>query len=1028
MTPATFVAKWSRVDLPERAASQEHFIDLCRLLGQPTPAEHDATGAEYAFEKGVEVVAGASKGAKGDRGFADVWWKGKFGWEYKRKDKYKTLDEAYRQLLQYREALESPPLLIVSDIGRTEIHTNFTGTKKEIHSIALADMDQPRSLDLLRRVFNDPDSFRPKVTAERVTQDVAKHLGVLAQALRDRGHDPHVAAHFLMKCMFCLFAEDVLLLPKDLFKTLLEKYHNRPKDLTPRLTALFDAMRTGGAFGTEDIAWFNGGLFDKDPALELTETEIGLLIVAAAQEWGSVEPAIFGTLFERSLDPAKRSQIGAHYTSRADILLVIEPVIMEPLRLEWGQVQDGVAKLLEKRRDAAAKAKMDKKAKSAVTKATQAIEHVLQEFTARLSSLRVLDPACGSGNFLYVAIQRLLDLEKEVITFAARPEIALGLLPRVRPTQLLGIEINPYAAELAQVVIWIGYLQWMRENGFKPPSDPVLASLTTIENRDAILTIGNYGVPLPRPAEWPKADFIIGNPPFAGRGTKRGLLTKAFGDKYVDTLNAAYEGYLKAGADLCCYWFELAHRQVAEDRGVRAGLLATQGIRGGTNNEVLERICASGRIFWAEADRDWVLDGATVHVSMVGFDVGGGTRPLLDGIEVEVIHPDLTTGTNATETIELEENEGWAFQGVIPLGPFDMDAELAIRMLEDRGNPNDKPNSDVLRWWANGEDFLDSRSVRFVLDFNDMSLEKASNYAAPFKYAHDVILPERQKGETTEAVNTYWRLWRARPKLRKAIASRCPSRFIVVPRVSKHQVFAWADARTLPSDATVAIATESVWVFGLLHSSIHNLWAGRKGTQLREEESGRRYSHTFTFNTFPFPWPLGREPRGADAVVRPVEGSAAALHEAREGWLNPPEWIAPIAARVDSATRFADVPEAARPLIRHSAIMAAAAHDSRLTRRTLTNLYNERPTWLRLAHEKLDRAVLAAYAAIDPEGGWDESWAEVWTETGAGQPFPAGHAMAGRRAEVEERVLANLLRLNQERGKPKTPGCPHPPG
>jgi REP element-mobilizing transposase RayT len=260
LTPAAFIAKWSRVTLSERSASQQHFIDLCRLLGQPAPAEHDATGAEYAFEKGVAVTDGASRGAKGGSGYADVWWRGKFGWEYKRKDKYGDLCDAYRQLCQYREALDNPPLLVVSDITRTEIHTNFTGTAKQVHVVLLKDFDKPESLALFRRLFTNPESFRPTVTPEKVTEEVAKSIASLARSLQSRGHEPHAAAHFLMKCMFCLFAEDVNLLPNKLFSRLLTVWHNQPSELAARLTELFDKMRTGGAFGSERIAWFNGGL------------------------------------------------------------------------------------------------------------------------------------------------------------------------------------------------------------------------------------------------------------------------------------------------------------------------------------------------------------------------------------------------------------------------------------------------------------------------------------------------------------------------------------------------------------------------------------------------------------------------------------------------------------------------------------------------------------------------------------------------------------------------------------------------
>jgi hypothetical protein len=1015
MNPAQFVSKWQRVDLPERAASQEHFLDLCRLLGQPTPAEHDATGAEYAFEKGVEVSSGASKGSKGDRGFADVWWKGKFGWEYKRKDKYKTLDDAYRQLLQYREALESPPLLIVSDIARIEIHTNFTGTRKDIHVIHLAEMAEPRALDLLRRAFTSPESFRPTLTAEKVTQEVAKRLGQIAAALNKRGHNPHDTAHFLMKCMFCLFAEDVSLLPNKLFKALLEKFHHRPADLTKRLNDLFAAMRTGGAYGNDDIAYFNGGLFDDKPALPLEESEIGNLILAAAQDWGSVEPAIFGTLFERSLDPSKRSQIGAHYTSRDDILLVVEPVVMAPLRREWSDVQSKVESLLEKRR-AAKSAKTKKREQEIIREADAAIAAAIESFLHRLASVTILDPACGSGNFLYVAIQQLLNLEKEVITFAARPEIALGLFPHIRPTQLRGIEINPYAAELAQVVIWIGYLQWMRDNGFQAPRNPILENLSTIENRDAILKTDKNGEPLPHAAEWPEADFIIGNPPFLG-GSR---IWKSLGTVYRDVLWDAYN--LSGFSDLCCYWFELARRRVAARAAskakpsVRVGLLATQAIRGGVNREVLDRIAREGGIFNAWSDRDWVLDGAQVHVSIIAFDDGTEKTLMLNGSSKNEIHSDLTAGSNLTGVKPLCENESITFSGTKKSGSFNVPFSIAIELLKSPTNPNGRRNDDVVRPWLSG-DYLNRRwSGKWIIDFGvDASIEEASGYDSPFAHVERFVKPKRLKDKRDRRRKTWWLHAETAPGLRRAVAPL--DRYVAVLRVSKHRFYRWATSSFLPDDGVFIFARSDDYFFGMLHSSVHELWSRRKGTQLREADSGSRYTPTSTFVTFPLPWPPGKENTKHPAYAA-IAAAAKDLNDQRERWLNPPEWLDPIAQRIDAADDFADVPKDARHLIRHSAIMAAAAADPRLKKRTLTNLYNERPTWLRLAHEKLDRAVLAAYAAVDPDSGWDEDWAEVWVESGAGQPLPKDHALTERRTDVDQRVLATLLRLNQLRSAP----------
>lgn len=1038
MTPAEFIAKWSRTSLPERAASQEHFIDLCRLLGQPTPAEHDATGAEYTFEKGVAVTDAASAGSKGHYGFADVWWRGKFAWEYKRKDKYADLREAYRQLCQYREALENPPLLVVSDIARTEIHTNFTGTAKCVHEIALADLDRPERLGLLRRVFTDPESLRPDVSKEAVTKEAAEQIGLIAQSLQQRGHDPHTAAHFLMKCMFCLFAEDVGLLPGDLFTTLLDKWKDAPADLTDLLTDLFGRMRTGGAFGTERIAWFNGGLFDESPALPLSAPEVGELLVAARKDWSSVEPAIFGTLFERSLDPSKRAQIGAHYTSRQDILLVVEPVVMAPLRRRWQQVQGEVDKQLARRR----KYRTDRTKK----KAEQAISGILYGFLDYLGGLRILDPACGSGNFLYVAIQQLLDLEKEVITYAARPDIGLGgMLPTVRPTQLHGIEINPYAAELAQVVIWIGYLQWMQENGFNVPRDPILEPLETIECRDAILSFDETPqtyqaagkdpdeLKKGQPARWPDAHFIIGNPPFLGS-----KLFRQYGldDAYLNGLFHAYE--LPNTSDLCCYWFERARQQIEvaqrddlgawgrgpwglggwggdRARNVRAGLLATQGIRGGANRTVLKRTKNTGDIFMAWSDRQWILDGAAVHVSIVGFDDGTEGTRALDGASPSRINPDLTSDVATGEAHVLKENSSLAFQGPVKIGKFDIDCQTARRFLGCPANPGGYHNPDVLRRWINGQAITRRAPGFWIVDFAKLPQATAALYEAPFEYTTAHVKPQRDKNRRAWRRENWWLFGEPNPNMRRLLAT--VRRFVATPRVSKHRVFAWYPSDYIPDSAVVGIARSDDYFFGVLHSSIHELWARRMGTQLREAESGFRYTPTTCFETYPLPWPPGREPDGGaqTAACDRIAAAAKTLNEQRERWLNPPEWIEPIAREIDAQDDFADVPEAARALIRHSAIMARAAKDKDLKKRTLTNLYNERPTWLKLAHRELDRAVLAAYAAVDPPGGWSEDWAEVWFDTGAGQPLPPDHPLADQRKETDQKILANLLRLNQQR-------------
>ena len=470
MTPAEFAVKWTGSTATERAAAQEHFIDLCRMLGVPTPNEADPTGADYAFEKGAEKVGG------GD-GFADVWRRGHFAWEYK--GKRKNLSAAYQQLLQYREALENPPLLVVCDLDRFEVHTNFTNTPTVVHAFALQDLlESPEEpLRVLRSVMADPDVLRPGKTREELTSEAAEQFASLAQALRSRGHDPQRVAHFLNKLLFCMFAQDAGLLPAGLLERLAAGAQHNVDVFTLGLADLFAKMSQGGGlFGVEHIDWFNGGLFDSDDVLPLTVAEIGLVARVSRLDWSQVEPAVFGTLFERGLDPGKRAQLGAHYTDRESIMRVIEPVLMAPLRRDFEATKQHVEALLDEGRRITARTPADKNPIM-----------VFNAFLARLRAVRVLDPACGSGNFLYVGLQALKDLEREAILWASLTLQTPMQLPEVGPASVLGIEVNSYAAELARVVIWIGQIQWMLTNGFAYERDPILRPLDTIECRDAIL-------------------------------------------------------------------------------------------------------------------------------------------------------------------------------------------------------------------------------------------------------------------------------------------------------------------------------------------------------------------------------------------------------------------------------------------------------------------------------------------------------------------------------------------------------------
>ncbi|MCX6093206.1 MAG: class I SAM-dependent DNA methyltransferase [Candidatus Bipolaricaulota bacterium] len=899
ITPQEFVAKWRASTLKESSASQEHFIDLCRMLGHETPAQADSEGVWFTFERGADKSTGG-------QGWADVWKKGFFAWEYK--GKHKDLDAAYAQLLRYCDALLNPPLLVVSDMETIVVHTNFNNTVRRDIRLTFDDLTTEAGQAALRAVFTEPERLRADETPEGVTKKAAADFSKLAESLRDRGVDSEEAAHFLIRILFCLFAEDIKLLPDKLVSRLVAETREDPTTFGRRLRELFGHMAKGGYFGLDRIPHFNGGLFDDDTVLDLSRDDLRTLHRVSQLDWSSIEPSILGTLFERGLDPSKRSQIGAHYTSRDDILLIVEPVLMRPLRRRWEEVRKEVEAVAAEWRVAPAAG--GKKAKL-----RNQLQKLLHGFADEIADTKVLDPACGSGNFLYVALRELLNLEKEVIALG----MSLGFpytIPTSDPRQLYGIEINEYAHELAQATVWIGYIQWLHENGFGWPAEPLLKKLGNIEHKDAILAFDADGNPIE--PEWPEATVVIGNPPFLGGK----LLRNGLGDEYVDHLFALWDGRVARESDICCYWFEKAHAMIEEGTLKRAGLLATQGIRGGANRKSLERIKDSGDIFWAQSDRDWILDGATVHVSMVGFDGGAEPTRELDGHPVQKVNPDLTASLDFTKAARLPENSGIAFMGDTKGGPFDITDAVARQMLAAQGNPNGRPNSDVVLPWINARDITGRSRGMWIIDFGTDSTEEwAAGYDLPFSYVVREVRPGRDVNKRDAYRERYWIHVEARPTMRAAISPL--ARFLVIPRHTKHHLVAWLRNPVVPDSAVFAFARDDDYFFGVLHSKLHELWALRQGTQLEDRP---RYTPTTCFETFPFPWQPGKEPVN-DPRVQAIAAAAKDLVEKRDRWLNP-----------------------------------EGATEAELKKRTLTNLYNQRPTWLDLAHKKLDQAVLDAYA------------------------------------------------------------------
>jgi type II restriction/modification system DNA methylase subunit YeeA len=952
MTPREFLAKWQGSTLNERQSYQAHFADLCALVGAETPTP--ASADNYCYERGVSKT-----GSK--HGWADVWKRGHFAIEYKAPDR--NLDAALKQLMTYALALDNPPLLVVCDTQIIHIHTHFTNAPSEVHTIALQDIGEPDNLNKLRWLFTDPDKFHPKRTISQITEEAAGKFSDLAQSLNARGHAPQAVAHFLNQCLFCLFAEDAGLLPGKLFERLLDKSQTDPAKLSSRFEELFCAMRKGGDFALEDIAWFNGGLFEQVAALPLEAQEIQILLEASRLDWSGIEPSIFGTLFERGLDPKKRSQLGAHYTDQRSILRIIDPVIVEPLTAEWAEAK----KLIEKHLA---------KSKKHGDKAEREAQAVFYTYLERLKNFKVLDPACGSGNFLYLALRALKDLEHKANLEAEQLGLHRQVSIEVSPANIYGIELNVYAAELARVTVWIGEIQWMLKNGYPIRRDPILQPLGHIENRDALMEKAiSMDAPAPTgaviEAGWPAVDAIVGNPPFLGDKKMRGEL----GGQYTDALRGLYEGRVPGGADLVTYWFEKARAHIEGGKCLRAGLVATNSLRQKRNRPVLERILESGKIFNAWSDEEWINEGAAVRVSLTCFGVKDHGQPvMLDGQPVANIHADLTAGGNGgsdlTSAQPLKANAGWSYFGLCLAGAFKVPSETAQAWLK-LPNPHGKPNSDVLKPIYNGSDITRRWAGDWVIDFALMDEQQAAMYEAPFAYVVEHVKPARIGNNRKARAEKWWRHGEARPGLRAKLTGL--QRYIATPETAKHRFFVSFPLTVAPEHSLIVIPSDNDAMFGILSSRVHIVWALAKGGTLEDRP---RYNSTLTFETFPFPDGIAPCDKVAGDHAEAIAAAVQALNALRENWLNPPEWTDWVRTPAEEKAGY------------HARPIAKPGHEADLKKRTLTNLYNARPAWLDNAHKTLDAAVAKAY-------GWNDYTAEM----------------------ADDEILRRLLALNLERAR-----------
>ncbi len=898
-------------------------MDLCDLLGVERP--HPTSDQGYMFERPITFVHGSGSTSTGR---IDCYKRGSFVLESKKlkaSAATKRFDEALlrarSQGENYARALPAeegrPPFVVVVDVGRViELYAEFSrsgGTYAPFpdpanHRILIEDFRKPELLDRLRAIWTDPLSLDPARANARVTRTVATELAAVARSLEADGHASPAVAGFLTRCLFSMFAEDVGLLPTlenedGAFAGLLRRHREDPATLRQMLVSLWRDMDVGGFSPAlaKKVLRFNGKLFKnsdaEDYALPLKPEQIDRLLTAARCDWKEVEPSIFGTLLERALSPKDRHSLGAHYTPRAYVERLILPSLVEPLRQEWKDAQTAALLLAQEADGLEGKKKEDKMAEACTE---------LRRFHQRLCTLRVLDPACGSGNFLYVALEHLKRLEGEVInqlhTFGDA-QSSLGLEGQtVTLRQLLGIELNEQAAALAELVLWIGFLQWhIRTFGSADVAEPVVHDYGNIQNRDAVLDyehrepeLNAHGQPItrwdgetfkphpvtgqpvpdeasqvvqwryvnPRQAEWPKADFIVGNPPFIGNKRMR----EALGDGYADALRATWPE-VPESADFVMYWWHKAAETVRQGQAERFGLITTNSLSMIFNRRVIEAHQAATpplSLAFAVPDHPWVdsADGAAVRISM-SVGIRGNSEGKLqtvrqehegDGGEVSVelmtrqgvIHADLKVGANVAGAKRLQANDRLSNRGVIPHG-----AGFTITPDEARslGLGTVPGLEQHIRPYRNGRDLTGTPRGVLVIDlFGLQADEVRQHFPAVYQWLLERVKPERDQNPRPRRRDFWWRFAEDQPRMRESIEGL--PRYIATVVTAKHRVFQFLDASVLADDAMLCIASDDPLKLGVLSSAVHVFWALATGSTLEDRP---RYIKTTCFDAFPFP-------------------------------------------------------------------------------------------------------------------------------------------------------------------------------
>lgn len=913
-----FSEHWStRRLISESSHYQTFIIQVCALLGVPAPDDEQTGDPDYCFER--KVVFEHEDGTS-HSGFIDCYRKGSFVLEAKqsarrtgaagdavdsRSEKVEGLMRAAkRQAEQYAKALDEwPPFLIVVDVGRAiELWSDFARQGKVYapfpdrarQRITLERLDDPEVRAMLAAIWTDPMSLDPAARVAAVTTDIADRLGWLVRSIGTRGPGPaDLVAHnafasktalYVMQCIFAMFADSVGLIERRGFLELLKSYRGDAANFHRGATDFFNRMDTGGHCTAvrQDLRRFNGGLFRDVAAIPITEDELEALIEAAGRDWASVEPAIFGSLLEGALDSRERSELGAHYTPRAFVERLVGPTVIEPLRADWEAIE-AVAIGFHRRGSG------------------REAQRMVRRFHQQLCSLRVLDPACGTGNFLYVAMGMLKELEGEVLGVLAELGDAQGMLNlsshSVSPEQFLGIEKNRYAAWIAQMVLWIGHLQWhFRIFGDAKPTEPILKDAGSIRRGDAILEYDRIELDLeatarrarltsigglfdmddgrevlryvnPRQPRWPEADFIVGNPPFMGAKDMR----RELGDGYVDALWASRQGRFRS-ADLVTVWWDMAAEALKRkgSRLRRFGFITTNSITQTFSRRVIESHLTgvtSLRIAFAIADHPWIKGGsrAAVRIAMTVAERGWGEKDAClarvvseSGLESEApvvvveetfgeIGADLTLAHDPV--LPLRANAGLCSRGVQLMGAgFAVMPEQAARLHLQSAPGRASP----ARPYRNGRDLADRPRGLLAIDFfGHTDLEARRAHPGFYQHLLETVKVARDRNNRASYRDNWWLFGEPRRELRTAL--RTLPRYIATAETAKHRWFRFVDAEVLPDNKLVVVASEDAGILGVLSSRAHAVWFAAYCGRIGVYDGDAVYVKGACFDTFPFP-------------------------------------------------------------------------------------------------------------------------------------------------------------------------------